>query len=68
MNKPEINDLDKPIFGAQAFIAWLPGRNLKQIYYGLERGLIDADKYGDKWVSTPRRLLTQFAGRRVEAA
>jgi hypothetical protein len=63
MPKSEIDDLDKPIFGAKAIAEVLPDRNLKQVYYGLKRGLIDADKFGRLYVSTPRRLLNQFSGR-----
>jgi hypothetical protein len=34
-----------------------------QVQYLLERGRIDADKVGRRWISTPRRLLSQFAGK-----
>jgi hypothetical protein len=50
-------DLDAPLWGAKAFgpIVKLDER---AIYYALERGFLDADKFGDgRWVSTKRRLL-----------
>jgi hypothetical protein len=58
----EIDPLDQPIRGAGPFAAVL-GWPEKQVRYALERGLLDADKLGNIWVSTPRRLLRQFAGR-----
>jgi hypothetical protein len=63
--KLEIDPLDMPIEGAEAFTrvyGWPPERE-KRVRYLLERGLIDADKVGRIWISTPRRLLRQFAGR-----
>lgn len=57
-----IDPLDRPIYGAEAI-----GRaanlvdeegnvDLRKVYYGLEKGYIDADKYGRTWISTPRRI------------
>jgi hypothetical protein len=62
---PDIDPLDQPVWGAEA-IAKVLNRPVKQVRYGLERGRFDADKLGKSWVSTPRRLLRQFAGRKVE--
>jgi hypothetical protein len=62
MTTPKIDDLDKPIWGAKA-IAEIVHKPLTQVNYLLIKGLLDADKVGRQWVSTPRRLLSQFAGR-----
>jgi len=59
---PEVNDLDLPIRGASSIANFLK-LPLPTTYYGLEKGLYDADKLGRLWVTTPRRLLNQFAGR-----
>lgn len=53
---PAIDPLDRPVYGA-ANIGRVMGLNENQAFYGLERGHIDADKLGGKWVSTPRRLM-----------
>ena len=56
------DDLDHPIWGAKAI-----GRaanllkkdgsvNVRKAFYKLEKGYIDADKNGDEWVTTLRRL------------
>jgi hypothetical protein len=59
---PEIDPLDQPIEGAAAFAAVLNWPE-KRVRYLLERGLLHAEKLGPRiWVSTPRRLLRQFAG------
>jgi len=63
----EINDLDRPIRGAKR-IGEILGLPPRQVYYGLEKGLYDADKLGRLWVTTPRRLLNQFAGRKPAEA
>jgi hypothetical protein len=58
-----IDPLDRPIQGAAAFAEVL-GWPEKQVRYALERKRLDADKLGPRiWVSTPRRLLAQFAGK-----
>ena len=62
-----IDDLDKPIWGAAAF-AQIIEKNVTQTNYLLSKRLLDADKVGRQWVSTPRRLLAQFAGRVSTAA
>ena len=46
--------------GIHAFIKF-PG-STAQLYYHLQRGHIDADKFGETWVSTRTRLRQQFAG------
>lgn len=59
----EIDPLDRPVHGALAIADVLNFRdakgNLKRktAYYYLEAGLLDADKLGAIWTSTPRRLL-----------
>jgi hypothetical protein len=59
----EIDPLDVPIEGAAAFADVLRWPE-KRVRYLLERKLLDADKIGPRiWVSTPRRLLKQFAGK-----
>jgi hypothetical protein len=54
-------DLDRPIYGAVA-IGRAAGMveadgsvDIRKVYYALENGLLDAGKFGKKWVSTPRR-------------
>jgi hypothetical protein len=59
----QIDDLDKPIRGAKNigdFLDLTP----RQTFYALEKGFIDASKWGRIWISTPRRLLAQLNGRR----
>jgi len=52
---------DTPIWGAAA-IGRVIGRNERQTFYLLSTNRIDADKLGDQWVSTPRRLLKRIRG------
>jgi hypothetical protein len=61
MQTPQIDDLDRPVWGAQA-IATIIDKSLTQTHYLLRRGLLDAEKIGKQWASTPRRLLQQFGG------
>lgn len=49
-------DLDAPVWGAEA-ISEVIRRSKRQTFYLLEHGLIDADRIGHRWCSTPRRLL-----------
>jgi hypothetical protein len=58
-----IDDLDRPVQGAKQIAIVL---NLfdehgnpeeRRAFYVLEKGYVDADKWGRIWVSTPRRLL-----------
>jgi hypothetical protein len=50
------SDLDVPVYGARAF-AKILNRSPAQIYHDLDKGLLDAKKWGGTWASTPRRLL-----------
>jgi hypothetical protein len=63
MNLPQIDDLDRPVWGAEAF-GQIINRDVTHVFYMLNNGLLDADKIGRRWVSTPRRLLGQFNGQR----
>jgi hypothetical protein len=56
------NDLDRPVWGVAA-IGAVVGLPERQTHYQLSAGRLDADKLGGRWVSTPRRLLRQFAGK-----
>lgn len=47
--------LDRPVFGATD-IGRVVGLSRNQTYHALERGYLDADKFGRLWVSTARRL------------
>jgi len=67
MAKPNIDDLDRPLWGAAA-IGEVIEKNAPQTLHLLEKGRLDADKVGGRWVSTARRLLVQFAGRTPTAA
>jgi hypothetical protein len=67
--------LDTPVYGAEAIGEVANVRNadgsvnISKTYAYLERGLIDADKFGArKWVSTPRRILNTFAGKAAAAS
>lgn len=57
-------DLDKPIYGVEpigriANILKEDGSvDTRAAYYALEKGYIDADKFGRKWRTTPRRVLS----------
>lgn len=68
MPRTEISDLDRPIIGAEAIAKVVGEPNVKKVYYRLALGLYDVDKLGRLYVSTPRRLLSQFAGRSLSAA
>jgi hypothetical protein len=65
------NDLDLPVYGAKAIAEVLNlrdengGLDLRRTYYAAERGYIDADKFGRRWTSTPRRLLRRVQGSAV---
>lgn len=56
-----IDPLDKPIWGAKK-IGQIVNRDEPETFYLLGRGLLDADKKGKFWTSTPRRLLRGFQG------
>jgi hypothetical protein len=64
MDPKEIVDpLDQPVWGT-AKIGEVIGRSETKTSYLLNRGLLDASKIGDRWVSTPRRLLASLAAGR----
>ena len=58
-------DFDKPIYGVERIgrIANIPKEDgsvdTRAAYYALEKGFIDADKFGRKWRTTPRRVLSR---------
>jgi hypothetical protein len=58
-----IPDLDRPIYGARAIgaVANLLDEkgevDIQAVYYALQMGYIDADKFGRRYRSTPRRIL-----------
>jgi len=60
--------LDTPLYGAEAIgrAAHLLNEDgdvdTRKTYYVLEKGYIDADKFGRQWVSTPRRIRRDFMG------
>lgn len=56
-----IDPQDQPVWGCEAIAAVL-NMTPKRAEHLLRAGLIDADKFGGRWVSTPRRLQNQFAG------
>jgi hypothetical protein len=64
MSGLKIDELDRPLWGADA-IGEIIGKTKGQTFPLLNKGLLDADKVGGTWVSTARRLLNQFAGRRA---
>ena len=49
-------DLDRPIWGAQAF-AQVLNTDTASVNRMLQKRLLPARKVGRKWVSTPRQLL-----------
>jgi hypothetical protein len=59
---PKEDDLDTPVWGAANFAPWVGAKNTRQVWHLLKTGAIDADKVGDSWVSTPRRLRRRFTG------
>jgi hypothetical protein len=59
----ETNPDDEKLIGAEAIRqAFDPNLTLAQTFYGLEKGLIPADKYGRKWITTRKRLRALGAG------
>jgi hypothetical protein len=55
-----IGDMDRPVWGAKG-VAEILEVPIHVAFYMLEKGLVDADKIGRKWRSTPRRLLAKQA-------
>ncbi len=51
-----IDPLDRFVWGG-ADIGKVIDKSTSQTFYLLEKGLLDADKVGRQWRSTPRRLL-----------
>ena len=51
------HDDDSPVWGAAA-IGKLIGRNPRQCFYLLERGIIPAKKVGNLWVTSKRMALS----------
>jgi hypothetical protein len=60
--KIEIDPLDRPVWGIERIAAIL-NMTPKRCEHLLRAGALDADKFNRRWVSTPRRLLKQFAGK-----
>jgi hypothetical protein len=57
----ELPFLDRPVYGAAAF-AEILNRTERQIQHDLEKGRLDAWKWGERlWTSTPRRLLNSVS-------
>ncbi len=55
--------LDEPLHGAKAIgECRFVKLNEDQTAYLLRKGLLDADRRGRLWVTTPRRLRDQLAG------
>jgi hypothetical protein len=48
--------LDTPVWGAKA-IGKVINKSEKAAFYLLMKGYLPAEKVGDSWVSTPRKLL-----------
>jgi hypothetical protein len=63
--KDLVDPLDRPIWGAEA-IGRVIDRSEAQAFHLLSQKLLDADKVGGRWTSTPRRLL-QSLGTEVTA-
>ena len=55
MDVHDIDPQDRPIYGAAA-IGRVMDLTTRQAFHPLENGYLDADKFGGKWISTPRRL------------
>jgi len=58
MSKPlePVDEWDRWIYGAKN-IAVVVDLDERETYHALERGYLDAEKFGRKWRSTKRRLL-----------
>jgi hypothetical protein len=55
-----VDELDRWIYGAEN-IGIVVDLDPRETYHALERGYLDADKFGRKWRSTKRRLLKPAA-------
>jgi hypothetical protein len=58
----DIDPLDRPVWGDKGFAAVLK-ITPKRAEHLRRAGLLDVDPFGGRYVSTPRRLLQQFAGK-----
>ena len=65
MTSNEIYDEDAPVWGA-ANIGKLIGRNERQTFYLLEKGLVPARKVNTLWVTTKRLALSAVLPRIAE--
>jgi hypothetical protein len=50
------HELDRWVYGAKN-LGLVVDLDERQAFYALEKGLLDADKFGGRWRSTKRRLL-----------
>lgn len=57
--KDIVDPPDRPVWGAEA-IGRVIDRTEGQAFHILNARLVDADKVGGRWVSTPRRLLNSL--------
>lgn len=55
------DDRDRPVWGVKR-IAKIIDRTERQTFHMLQSGKLSASKIGDRWVSTPRRLLAPIRG------
>jgi hypothetical protein len=60
--KIEFDQLDRPVWGIEG-IAHVINATPKRTEHLLLGGVLDADKFNGRWISTARRLLAQFAGK-----
>ena len=54
-----VDPIDRPVWGAAA-IGRVIRRSEAEVFYLLGNGLLDANKIGGRWTSTPRRLLNSL--------
>jgi hypothetical protein len=64
---PKIDPLDRPLRGYKQIADFLEA-GYAATRYQLSAGILDANKIGGLWCSTPRRLLKQFGSKPTEAA
>lgn len=57
----DARNLDEPIWGVENF-AKIINRTPRQTYHMLYAGQLPAKKIGERWVSTPRKLLNAIIG------
>jgi hypothetical protein len=62
------DQLDRPLYGVRpigraAHLVDSKGKvDVRKTYYALERGYIDATKFGRRWVTTLRRIRNAYVG------